>query len=301
MAEAGEGIELERAATAQPRRLGIRLVALTIVGVMAGLVVWLGSDRSAVDEPEVASRDSIKVPDEDVPRQDLGVSDSPPTTSTISTTPSTASGQARDGHAAEPEGSTPDPGGSPVVTSEPPATTTTLPCTLQLNSYETGCGGFHWTSTPAGNHPMTVGMELLTPNPVVGDELRVRVTASDPDALPTVGPFLHLSTSATPSPASTCARSGQADPIGYGPWDPPPPSPGAVEQVLRYSQTQPPEAGEYILSVCIRSNAWIRTSGADVRCPGDPAVQLFESDHVCRDPYRDLGRPWVRVTIAPSG
>lgn len=153
-------------------------------------------------------------------------------TTTIATTPA-------------PE-ATPSP---PEVT--PPTATTSAPAAGRpiaaatpspscRNSTDPSCGPFRWDPAPGANQPLTIAFEVGPAQPRAGEEVTVRVVATDPDAPVTTngGTYFwhdpHFTGGQIGFPA-TVVRATER----YGPWTPPEPQPGRVEMTFTHTFAQP--------------------------------------------------------------
>ena len=266
-----------------------RVVLCAVLGSISLVSALLVADRGGGDDEmavAVGSSGTMSVPDE---RLDRAVDGDEPTSTT-----STAPGETTSTSAVEVGGSIVGDDGSVRAPDEPDPTTTTV-C---LDSFDPGCGAFRWTAAPQPNQPMTASIELLTPNPVVGEKVYFRIKASDPDAVPlSTGVWGPGDPDGPGLTFGNCYPHGVRE--GFGPWAPPAPRPGSFDEESFRPFLEP---GTYRVYACISSISWpIYESGDDSEtwCPGDPSSWAFEG-FTCRDPYGSFATPFVDVVVAPA-
>lgn len=177
--------------------------------------------------------------------------------------------------------------GEPGTEPASPATTVPLrpgppgrgapPC---RNSTDPACGPFSWDPAPRPDRPLTITLEVLPAEPRAGEQVTVRVVATDPDAPVTTNGGTYFwddphDTGAQVGFAATLVRGQER----FGPWTPPVPEPGRLEIAFTHTFSQP---GTFRFHFEARSG--------DESDPGNPA----------RHPYAGTGSASVEITVADA-
>lgn len=170
---------------------------------------------------------------------------------------------------------------TPVTPAPPsPAPPDIEPQPTCRNSTDPRCGGFVWDPMPAPNQPLTIALEVLTAEPRVGEEVVVRVAATDPDAhVPKDGAASVFSDPKETDASVAACYVIEPHMVRFGPWTPPVPQAGWYEESFAHVFT---EAGTFEFMVELRS-------GDEAR-PGERDL----------NPYADVERARVAITVAPA-
>lgn len=212
----------------QRRNLAVSGLALVAVAVPA--FALLGGDGDPAED--VRSTELA-----DAPRTTIDDDDRPAATTTTSA-PTEVLGVVIERPADEVPGATTTTTARPRPTTTPTTAATTAPPLVCSNSVDPACGEFRWSPDP-GNASATISTaEVLELAP--GQATTITVDWSDGDAGLR---FEHFSTD------GTLIASGCAVEPRYGPWSPPPASPGSG--TLQYAYTAPAEPGTYTLGISI--------------------------------------------------
>lgn len=113
----------------------------------------------------------------------------------------------------------------------------TEPASTCRNSHDPACGRFHWDPAPAPNQPLTARFVQAPTSAVVGQPVTFTVAWSDPDSV-----LAHIELQAEGVGLGRACTVVQR----YGPWTPPPPSPGSGQESLTYAFEAP---GTYTVAV----------------------------------------------------
>jgi hypothetical protein len=149
----------------------------------------------------------------------------------------------------------------PAPTGPPPTAAPVDPPPACRNSFDLRCGPLVLDPSPQ-NQPATAELEVVTPSPLVGEPVTVRVRVRDPDfgiecidatagdrAFRVYGDVVRPEAGGCGFPAIGCPVSTDGAPSG--PWDPPPPT-GSTDLTFDLTHTFS-TAGEHTFSVAVNA------------------------------------------------
>ena len=167
--------------------------------------------------------------------------------------PSTSEAPSETPTSAVPEATTTTAGSSPTTvgpgTTIRPAGTSTTRGLVCRNSTDPRCGPFRYDPVPR-NEPTSLRATPSATTVPVGTSVQLQVLAVDPDspiAPSGCGDGVDWA-DPTAGPRPQCSASCMAQEPRYGPWDPPPPTPGRYEVAPGYIYSQP---GTYDVTVAV--------------------------------------------------